>query len=163
MEISGSIYEDYQFLIEPKEIKFLNSRFINSVNSGFSSTFTCYKDIPDYMIKDAEYKPSETVTTISPKTISPRTKTEFLLIHDLCVDVNSGTIKPISEMKIFEYQKTSGKDGILYANFIPPVFAPYLDGFILAVNGEWNPALNEFTGMIEIGKLEGVKDALITS
>lgn len=163
MKVSGSIYEDYRFFLEDSDYGFVNARFVNSDLAGFSSTFSIYKEIPDFMIKDAEYKPSQEITKISPKTMAPRTKTEFLFIHDLCVDIDSGMVTEISKMKMAGWKDISGYNGMIYANHIPAVFAPFDGGVIMSVEGNWNPALNKFTGSIQVGSLEGLKNALIGS
>lgn len=166
MKISGSIYEDYKFQIEKGDHGFVNRRFIDSVNSLGMQTFSIYSKIPKFMVKGASYVASELITVPSPKTIAPLTKTQFLLAHDLCVNIDSGEIAPISSMIMASWKDISGSSGMIYANHIPGVFTITEIGVISSINGNWNAATNTFTGNIEIisqEKLVEAKNAIISS
>lgn len=166
MKISGSIYEDYMFQIEQGDHGFVNRRFIDSVNSMGMQTFSIYSKIPKFMVKGAPYVASELITVPSPKTIAPLTKTQFLFAHDLCVNIDSGEIAPISSMIMAQWKDISGSNGVIYANHIPGVFTITDGGVISSVSGKWNAATNTFTGNIEIisqEKLIEAKNAITSS
>lgn len=165
MKISGSILQDYKFQLESGDYGFVNSRFVDSENSLGMQTLSVYASIPKFMVKGATYSASELVRAQSPKTISPITKTQFLLAHDLCVNIDSGEIATIASMVMAPWKQISGSNGMVYANHIPGVFTITKDGVIGSINGNWNASTNTFTGSVEIisqAKLIEVKNAIIT-
>lgn len=165
MKISGSILQDYKFQIERGDQGFINDRFIDSETEFGMQTLSVYSSIPKFMVQGAEFSPNEFITAVSPKTLAPLTKTQFLLAHNLCVNVDSGEIASIQSMIAPQWKSISGSNGIIYANHIPSVFSTYKEGVLSSVFGDWNPATNTFTGNVQFItqlELEAAKNAVIT-
>lgn len=165
LKISGSILHDYKFQLENGDYSFVNRRFIDSEGSLGMQTLSVYSTVPKFMVIGAPYVASELITVPSPRTIAPITKTQFLLAHDLCVNIDSGEITPVAAMTMAPWKEISGSNGMIYANHIPGVFTTTKDGVISSINGSWNASMNTFTGSVEIisqAELIEVKNAIIT-
>lgn len=165
MKISGSILQDYKFQIERDDHSFVNRRFVDSTTSDGMQTLSAYESIPKFMVIGAEFIPNEFVTAVSPKTFAPETKTQFLLTHGLCVDLDSGEVTYTQSMIAAPWKKISGSNGMIYANHIPSVFSKYSEGVLSSVFGNWNAATSVFTGNVEFkteAQIEVIKNAIIT-
>lgn len=165
LKISGSIYEDYKWQIEPGDQGFVNKRFIDSVTSLGMQTFPVYDEVPKYMVMGATYAASELVAGVSPKTMAPLTKTQFLFAHDMCVNLDNGLITSVASMAAAPWKRVTGSNGAILANHIPAVFSIYPDGVVSSVFGQWNAATNSFIGNVEFitpAELLERKDAIIT-
>lgn len=163
MIITGSIHEDYRFQIEHTDYGFVNRRFIDADSVNGMLTFPVYSKIPEYIVIGKKFDWQPAISVPGPKTMTPRTKTEFLLLHGLCVNIDNADIVPISSMVQADWKNISAKNGKIYANHIPGVFTITPDGVIKSINGKWDPERNVFVGSIEIGSLDGVVDEIIKS
>lgn len=163
VRITGSIYEDYKFITVPSDFGFINRRFIDADISGSASTLSIYKEIPDHMIIGREFISGLNPPVLDVKTMMPATKTIFLLLHGMCVNIDSGLVTTIDRMIPSGWKKITAKNGRIIANHIPAVFSFQPGGVVKSIYGDWNPATNTFTGSIEVGLLDGVVDEIIKS
>lgn len=154
MILSASIDHDFSFSFSPVEQPYLDRMFIDSTVYGSSRRLSIYDGIPDYMIIGNEYTPNAFFSGVAPKTMRPKTTTEFLRLHGLCVSWQSGEIVSIASLSMPDWQFIGSDNGYITANHIPQVFCPFQDSIIKSVSGEWDGKRRYFRGIIEVGEID---------
>lgn len=150
MQVKGTIYEDYQFYPNFKELKQFLALFGGIVSPSRDGwTLKVYQDVPNIVIKDNVYEKKTSLVTRSFDT-----KTQLLTHLKLGVEASTGKILNAEKGLAIPQRKIFTSPLGYQADHIPQLFGKYSntsdeDRLLIAVFGDYDMERRTFHGQLD--------------